>query len=888
MSKRKTDISTSSRPQYTRSYSEVRGVDFSSDPSRVAEVRSPNLLNMYRDYDSEHGAAIETIPGYRRLFDFGAEVHGIWGYSSSQDELREEYVIVHAGTKLYSFLLEKRDDGVYEECFDGLADTKSSAFLQNNNFYICDGNGIYVMSPATDGEKAFSVVSLEEAAYIPITYLAGGAYEQRNMLTDAFINRDSAIVIEKYGDLEDFKVETKEQYESYLTNYDYELDTRYENNYNHHYYTLKKNLNTRVFDELDVRFLQSLYDSIDSEGDCRRHIELSKDMFADGNIKRIYTQEPVSDEIKDLVDEVFYGEASPIYDKFVADVVIYEPCLELSKVTVNGKEIPEYEKGITDDVFYIPVREKLIIDGDEKWYIAFIHIYASSRSELDTLEVDIYGTAEPVKIQKSGSAAKHTDYLNSNKEYEGSSKEAILGCGISATFDGRVFLTGNKKLPNTVFYSCRDLTGYNNPAYFGVYNYFNDGVDNSPNVALLSTSSILMVLKGNTISGSAIYYHSAADGVDDVVPRIYPSVPGVAGLGCKGAAINFLDDAVFISDRGLEGVSKEALNSERTIGHRSSMIDRILKVNGGDVLGGVTMCRFGGYLCLINGMGHMFLGDSRQLFQGVDGAYEYEWFYLKGIGAYRGDYKRYRTVTVLPSMLEGDFIGNQQLEASEETQYVEASELMYGETRDNGYMVYYVERDGRLYLCDTDGELEGGEFFPACVGYSVHGIMFFGTTGGQICCFNTDKRGQSVGDVVVDADRIHRSFYSFAGHRYYSWVAFKSDNCGAPHLTKRTSRKTCVVKLKAMAGSRVTVKVRTDRESWEEVDTSQSNNIFSFDDLDFDNFTFNSDDDSIVVVKDKKKKWVEKQFLLCSDGYLSPFGLYGLSYNYEIQGRVKK
>ena len=160
MSKRKTDIGTSVRPQYTRSYGEVRGADFSSDPSRVAEVRSPNILNMYRDYDSEHGAAIETIPGYRRLFDFGGTVHGIWGYSSSQDEAQKEYVIVHAGTKLYSFLLEERDGGIYEECFDGLNDARSSAFLQNNNFYICDGKGIYVMSPSEEGEKTFSVFPL--------------------------------------------------------------------------------------------------------------------------------------------------------------------------------------------------------------------------------------------------------------------------------------------------------------------------------------------------------------------------------------------------------------------------------------------------------------------------------------------------------------------------------------------------------------------------------------------------------------------------------------------------------------------------------------------------------------------------------------------------------
>ena len=198
MSRRKADMGTTSSPQYTRGYSVIRGVDFSSDPSEVAEYRAASLKNMYRDYDSEHGAAIETIPGFRRLFDFSGQVHGMWGYSSSQDDMQEEYVIVHAGTRLLAFKLAERDSGAFEECFDGLADRRSTAFAQNNKFYICDGNDIFVVSPSEEGDKAFSVVSLCEAAYVPITYISGAAYEQRNMLTDRFINRDTAVATEKY------------------------------------------------------------------------------------------------------------------------------------------------------------------------------------------------------------------------------------------------------------------------------------------------------------------------------------------------------------------------------------------------------------------------------------------------------------------------------------------------------------------------------------------------------------------------------------------------------------------------------------------------------------------------------------------------------------------
>ena len=589
------------------------------------------------------------------------------------------------------------------------------------------------------------------------------------------------------------------------------------------------------------------------------------------------------------------------------DMVISDPCVEILSVKVNDVEIPNRRDVVTgesaaSDMYYEPVSELVHEEGEEHWYMSYIHIHAQNQADLNTKIVDIKGVAKKVTFKTAGAVQSvHTDYISANTEYEGTSSEAILGCGIATTFDGRVFLTGNAKLPNTVFYSCRDLTGYNNPAYYGVYNYFNDGEGNDPNVALLSTSGVLMVLKRNTLQGSAIYYHTGAEGIDDVVPRIYPSTPGVAGIGCEGAAINFLDDAVFLSERGLDGVSKEQLNLERTIGHRSSNVDRLLRACD---LSRAKMCRWGGYLCIFDGTGKVFMGDSRQLFQGIDGSAEYEWYYLEGIGDFEGDSKRYRTVTQYPELrfehipegttLEGALLLGEPLAVDTESVYVEVDELYTGEAEFEvegvAYTVpvKYVEREGTRILCDSDGELAGGVFSPARIGFSVDGVLFFGTEDGTFCCFNTDKRGESVDGDEVESDAIHRSWYSFAGHRYLSGLALKSDNCGVPHLTKRTVRKTCVMKLKTMRGASVNVKIRTDREAWHEVMTSFAGTEFSFSDMEFDNFAFLSESDTIVTVKDKEKKWVEKQFYLFSDGWRRPFGLHSLTFNYEIQGRVKK
>ena len=79
---KKTDIGSSGTTQYTRSYGDLRGVDLSSDPAQVNMARPSYLVNMYRDYESEHGAAIETIPGFRRLFHFQKK------FSEKNDEPR--------------------------------------------------------------------------------------------------------------------------------------------------------------------------------------------------------------------------------------------------------------------------------------------------------------------------------------------------------------------------------------------------------------------------------------------------------------------------------------------------------------------------------------------------------------------------------------------------------------------------------------------------------------------------------------------------------------------------------------------------------------------------------------------------------------------------------
>ena len=85
---------------------------------------------------------------------------------------------------------------------------------------------------------------------------------------------------------------------------------------------------------------------------------------------------------------------------------------------------------------------------------------------------------------------------------------------------------------------------------------------------------------------------------------------------------------MFVSALGLEGISKLEVASERSIEHRSSLIDVKLTNNN---LKNAVLEEFLGYLCLLVD-GKMFLGDSRQIYQGAVGNAEYEWYYVEDVG----------------------------------------------------------------------------------------------------------------------------------------------------------------------------------------------------------------------------------------------------------------
>lgn len=204
----------------------------------------------------------------------------------------------------------------------------------------------------------------------------------------------------------------------------------------------------------------------------------------------------------------------------------------------------------------------------------------------------------------------------------------IKKCLLSCIFDNRVFFSGNNSYPNAIFNSM-----LNDPTYISDLAYYQDGSDNIPITSILRVGDSILVIKSDDQQDSVVYYHTPEDiKNDDTEETIYPTKQGLAGIGCISmwGSRNFLDEPVFISKLGLECFTKLNLGLERSIEHKSSMVDTKL-VNEPN-LEDICLEQWRGYLlCLING--HIYLADNRQKYlnKGTQ-QQEYEWFYWDNIG----------------------------------------------------------------------------------------------------------------------------------------------------------------------------------------------------------------------------------------------------------------
>ncbi len=194
-------------------------------------------------------------------------------------------------------------------------------------------------------------------------------------------------------------------------------------------------------------------------------------------------------------------------------------------------------------------------------------------------------------------------------------KERILNCTLLQVFDNRVFFSGNKDYPNTVWHC-----SLNDPSYCSDLDYYNEGLDTASVKGLVAGNNALWVFREPSQANTTVFYHTPT--IDSDYGKIYPSQHSSVTTGCVGKAVNFNDDIVFFSDRGMEGISGD-VTTEQVVAHRSSLVDR--KMITEKDYKNMILAEWEGYLLVFIG-NKVYLADSRTAFTNQDHT-EYEWFY---------------------------------------------------------------------------------------------------------------------------------------------------------------------------------------------------------------------------------------------------------------------
>lgn len=155
---------------HTTTYSQFKGVDFSTDPSLVDPSRSPMAVNMIADT----GGMPEKRMGWRTLAEVESPVNGLFVAVINQ----EQRFIVHGGTKLYEWFPDGDDP---EVLMTGITNSRSVGQNMGGKLWILTGGDYLVF----DGTSAKNV---SDIAYIPTTIIgaapAGGGetFENPNLV----------------------------------------------------------------------------------------------------------------------------------------------------------------------------------------------------------------------------------------------------------------------------------------------------------------------------------------------------------------------------------------------------------------------------------------------------------------------------------------------------------------------------------------------------------------------------------------------------------------------------------------------------------------------------------------------------------------------------------
>ena len=889
-----------STAEYTHTYRDFKGVELNASSTVRSQSRLSYVQNVYKDYDGNGADVIESVPGFRCFAHYGQRVNGIFYQRSPFGN--EDHILVHVKNKLYrhpiSDTLKENSAGVE---IAELNDTKSFGFEYGRYFYVMDSDKILQISD--DG--SCKVVGADGAEpYIPTIYVSGEEYEQRNLLSDKF--------------KEEYYIAEPSVHAFYTKGLKYAItdpSLRYCS-----VIGSDTNISGEIYVPANVIIGGVTYKVMSvSENAFLNNTTITAIFIPEGLTgigKRSFsgctalTTAIIPSSVLRIEEGAFAG-CSQLSELYVGaslnyiGVEAFNSCSALQTANYalgenDLKKISGYEAIKSRKVIYNSIYETLKIslplhgkvesvssvtvkNGECLWESVSengcptsISITFSNIAEATDIKVTILGSLTPLEEDWCADMTTLTDMTP---------YQAIMRSRIAEVFDGRIFFSGNPDFPNTVFYTERPRQGEDGALYVGRYDYFNDGVGSYRVRSMLAVRDMLAVFKEGDDGSGSIFYHNKENTSLDSIDTIYPVAYVHSGICSTGMCLSFLDDPVFLTNEGLMALNSENINYQRNVVCRSHNVNfSLLKED----LSKASLCEWLGYL-VVGSQGNIFLADSRALFRHPTGSYEYEWFMLTDVGAYNEDHAVYRYAE--------DPYADAKVHPTRVGETVEYASVV--STTDSGGTGYaYVTEGGSKYRVVATSELGGGIFFPATLFISRGKQLFFATDDGHLCVFNNDMRGIAPDSVKSSTDyneaeylremgdKLHPYFYSFAGHAPTYVIRTALDDCGIPHLTKSTVKKSLVIKANSNTPYAIQCDVRSDEKDAVYVGSLPPTSV-GFDSFSFTNTPWNTGRYGSVALSENEKRWIEKQITLSSNSFESPISIYSISYRYTIKGKIK-
>lgn len=392
-------------------------------------------------------------------------------------------------------------------------------------------------------------------------------------------------------------------------------------------------------------------------------------------------------------------------------------------------------------------------------------------------------------------------------------EESIKDCDTFATYglgkDDRLFLTGNDNKKNYVWYS-----SYDDFTYFPDLNYLLLGNSTSKVMGFAKSGSNLLGFKEHRLDETSVFLISGSLANNgDALFTVTQGINGVGAISKNG--ISMIDDSpAYLGKNGIYQLTSLNVKSEKSVINISYFVNKRLIRE--EELEKASLVRYKDMLLLgVNGNVYVLYTDKKTYFETLEGEFCYEAMFWTDIPA---------------------------------DKYFALEDALYFTKYDD------EQKISRLYKFKAESDDVGS----------------FNDTEKEK---TTDESGN---EIYVPKDKAINSYFMTV-----------SDTDGSFMRLKTMVKRGCGIMIKPYTQSSAKIFVLTETNHEKEIKEGRAG-VFSFENMYFDTVDFNSRDAArIIPFNAKVKKYAYLQFLVQNDKLNEGFGVYGIEKRYTA-GNYKK